>query len=175
LIGRYGQGGTGHDPTGRGGAKAYWSSFLLADPSEAYVLETSGRDWATERVVETLAISNRTTIPVFDAEHRHPRQPVADLVDPRWTSSTAVLARRPVTIESLAAHLRSHDTCAVEGWSVCMHATDAAGTSIEVTTASMIAELRHGEAPTAWVLVGHPCEHDYVRVAVGDEFALTSP
>ncbi len=155
-----------------GGAKAYWSSFLVADASDAYVLETSGREWATERVIGARAISNRTTIPDFDAVHRHPRQPVAQLVDPRWSASTAVLARRPVTFDALAAHLRSHDSCALDGWSVCMHATDAVGNPVEDTTASMIAELRADGDSRAWVLIGHPCQHEYVEVHLGDEFEL---
>src|SRR4051795_2224907 len=62
LIGRLlrevGQGGSGHD----GARRPYWSSFLLADPREAYVVETSGSDLAVERVAETRATSNRTTI-----------------------------------------------------------------------------------------------------------------
>jgi len=161
LLERHGQGGTGHDPTGAGGPKAYWSSFLVADPTSAFVLETSGRTWAVEQVTDVRAISNRTTIPAFDAEHRHPRQPVADLVDPRWHASQAVLAERPVTVDALVAHLRSHDSCALPGWSVCMHAADADGRLVEVTTASMIAELHLGQPPVVRSLTGHPCRHDY--------------
>jgi Peptidase family C69 len=172
LLERHGQGGTGHDPAGRTGPKAYWSSFLIADAAEAFVLETSGRQWAAEQVSDTRAISNRTTIAAFDAEHRHPRQPVGQLVDPRLRASQAVLARRPVTFEALADHLRSHDSCALDGWSLCMHATDDAGVAVEDTTASMIAELRPDGTSTAWVLLGHPCRHDYVEVRVGDPFEL---
>jgi dipeptidase len=106
LLDRYGQGGTGHDPHGSSGPKAYWSSFLVADPVEAWVIETSGSSWATEQVGDVRAISNRTTIAAFDAEHRHPRQPVERFVEPRLAASKAVLAVRPVTFESMAAHLR---------------------------------------------------------------------
>ena len=172
LLERHGQGGTGHDPAGHGGGKAYWSSFLVADAAEAFVLETSGRAWAVEQVHDVRAISNRTTIAAFDAEHRHPRQPVALLVDPRLHASQAVLARRPVTVEALTDHLRSHDSCALDGWSVCMHAADDDGVAVEDTTASMIAELRPGGPAVAWVLVGHPCRHDYVEVVVGEPFEL---
>lgn len=171
LLERHGQGGTGHDPLGRGGPKAYWSSFLVADPHEAFVVETSGREWAVERVDDVRAISNRTSIPDFDARHRHPRQPVATLVDPRWHASNAVLARRPVEVAALVAHLRSHDSCAVEGWSVCMHGADEDGTLVEVTAASMVAELR-AESSRAWVTVGSPCRHEYVEVCVGEAFEL---
>ena len=164
LLERHGQGGSGHDPA-TGGPRPYWSSFLVADPAGAYVIETSGAQAAVERVERTRAISNRTTIAAFDAQHRHPRQPVERLVDPRWHAGTAVLQREPVTVASLAAHLRSHDSCAEPGWSVCMHVP-----GVESTTASMIAELRAGGPPVAHVLVGRPCEEAYVTVRVAEPF-----
>lgn len=167
LLVRYGQGGTGHDPAGASGAKAYWSSFLVADPNQAFVVETSGREFAVEAVSESRAISNRTTIAEFDAAHRHPRQPVHELVDPRLAASQRVLATRPVTVQSIAQHLRSHDSCGVDGWAVCMHARDASGALVEMTTASMIAELRADGAHRAWVLQGSPCERDYTEVEIG--------
>ena len=133
----------------------------------AFVIETSGALVAVEPVAEVRAISNRTTIADFDRIHRHPGQPVAALVDARWHASQAVLAARPVTVESLAAHLRSHDSCAEPGWSVCMHARDASGRLVEATTSSMIAELR----PTgsrAWISRGSPCETMVVsRATIG--------
>jgi hypothetical protein len=160
AIERYGQGGSGHDPAGRTGAKAYFNSFLVADPGDAWVVETSGRAWAAERVGDTRAISNRTTIAAFDAEHRHRRQPVERFVDARLAASTAVLARRPVTVAGLAAHLMSHDSCAEDGWSVCMHTDD------EVTMASMIAELRSDGSHVVHVAQGSPCVTPYVTVPV---------
>ncbi|MEN9505790.1 MAG: hypothetical protein RI958_1716 [Actinomycetota bacterium] len=176
LLERYGQGGTGHDPAGAQGAKAYWSSFLIADPSCAFVLETSGRQWAVEAVEDVRAISNRTTIAEFDAAVRHPGQPVADLVDPRWDASNRVLAVRPVTRASLMAHLRSHDSCAVPGWSVCMHGTDRAGRLVETTTASIIAELAVTGTPRAWALIGQPCVQEYVELPVSaDAASLVNP
>jgi hypothetical protein len=155
LIERYGQGGTAHDPAA-GEAKAYWSSFLIADPGDAYVLETSGREWASERVTSARAISNRTTIPGFDATHRHPRQPVETLVNPRWESSKALLATERIERGAVERHLRSHDQ-SPDGWNVCMH------TEREATTASMIAELRPDRPAVAWMLVGWPCRTDYRR------------
>jgi len=168
LIDRYGQGGTGHDPAGASGAKPYWSSFLVADPRAAFVIETSGNTCAVEPVAETRAISNRTTIDSFDAVHRHPRQPVADLVDPRLRASEAVLEARPVSVSSIIDHLRSHDSCGTEGWSVCMHGRDHTGRLLECTTSSMVAELRDDGSPhRAWIAIGSPCQHDHVEVVVG--------
>jgi len=156
LLERYGQGGSGHVNTDR----PYWSSFLIADPSEAWVLETSGRAWAAEWVGETRAISNRTTIPAFDAEHRHPKQPVATLVDPRLEASRAVLAVEPVELDAVKRHLRSH--IGNDGWTVCMHVKD-----VEATTASMVAELPSGPRPRAHLLLGSPCTSVFVPLFVG--------
>jgi hypothetical protein len=163
LLEQYGQGGTGHDPLGATGPRAYWSSFLVADPTDAWVIETSGSAWASERVDDVRAISNRTTIPSFDAGHRHPRQPVERLVDPRLAASNHVLTQRPVTFDSIAAHLRSHDSCSEAGWSVCMHVD-----GVESTTASMIAELHADGRHRAWMLLGSPCQNEYVEVKLGD-------
>jgi hypothetical protein len=166
LLDRHGQGGSGHDPAH--GERPYWSSFLIADPSAAWIVDTSGDEWMAAPVATVAAISNRTSIPEFDAAHRHPRQPVERLVDPRLTASRRVLDARPVTRAALVEHLRSHDSCGEPGWSVCMHVD-----GVEATTASMVAELRgDGGAHRAWVLSGSPCETDYVEVTVGEPFTM---
>jgi secernin len=58
LLERDGQGGVGDAVNG----VAYWSSFLIADPVSAFVLETSGRSWAARPVEGGGAISNRLTL-----------------------------------------------------------------------------------------------------------------
>jgi hypothetical protein len=58
LLERHGQGGVGDAVNG----VAYWSSFLIADPVSAFVLETSGRSWAARPVQGGGAISNRLTL-----------------------------------------------------------------------------------------------------------------
>lgn len=163
-IERYGQGGSGHDTTGGARARPYWSSFLVADPREAWVVETSGNTVATMAVTDTWAISNRTTIPAFDAAHRHPRQPVDRLVDPRLGASRAVLARTPVSMDALCAHLASHDGGA-DGWTVCMHAT-VDGEVVEATTASMVVEL--SPDPLVRWTQGSPCTAPYREARFSD-------
>jgi secernin len=61
LVERLGQGGVGDRDAG----KAYFSSFLFADPVEAWVLETSDRSWAARRIDPReggVSLSNRISL-----------------------------------------------------------------------------------------------------------------
>lgn len=155
LVERHGQGGSGHE----GRDRPYWSSFLLADPAEAWVVETSGRAWAAVPVGSTWALSNRTTIPEFDRDHRHPGQPVERLVDPRLAASRRALARPGLTPGDLMHHLAGHDG-GDGGWTVCMHVDGE-----EATTAALVAEL--GPAPRTWWALGSPCSTPWKARPVG--------
>ena len=53
LISKYGQGKFEGVEVG-----SYDNSFIVADPREAYVVETAGREWAVKRVESTVGISN---------------------------------------------------------------------------------------------------------------------
>ena len=164
LLERYGQGGGGH----AGGAKPYWSSFLLADPAQAFVLETSGTEVAVEEVTDRRAISNRTTIDWFDEAYGIRSPSTAVLVDPRLAASRAVLGSGPVDVHVLEQHLRSHEGGA-DGWTVCMHA------DVEVTTASMVVALPEEGPRIAHVLLGQPCRSLYVPVVVGEPLGDVLP
>jgi dipeptidase len=58
LLEAYGQGGN----CGFTHPFYYHNSFLLADPSDAWVLETAGKQWVAEKVRNVRAISNAATI-----------------------------------------------------------------------------------------------------------------
>jgi hypothetical protein len=165
LTERYGQGGTGHDHVDL----AYWSSFLVADPTSAWVVETSGRTVAVEEVERTRAISNRTTIPAFDALHRSAQVSAEPFVDPRWEACTAAIGREPVVEADLRQHLRAH-VGGDKGWTVCMHVDH-----FEATTASLVTPLPIEEAPLARFLLGWPCRSVYVPLLVGQPFAAPDP
>lgn len=85
LLERYGQGGgCGLEHPGF----TYHNSFLIADRVEAYVLETAGTLWASERVASgARSISNGLTIPGFADEH-------SDFLK---TRVSACRVRRPLT------------------------------------------------------------------------------
>jgi dipeptidase len=54
LVTRFGQGRFANDA----GVGTYDNGFLVADPREAYVIETAGHEWAVRRVTGTASISN---------------------------------------------------------------------------------------------------------------------
>lgn len=155
LLDEVGQGGPCHES-----GATYWSSFLVADAAEAWVVETSGPDRAVLRVERSWAISNRTTIPAFDADHRHPRQPVERTVDPRLAVTRNALAAEPVTAASLVAVQRDHR--GVDGYGVCMHVPGD-----QETTAALVAELRPDQPALVRVALGSPCRSVYVPLVVG--------
>jgi hypothetical protein len=127
LLERHGQGGVGDDVNG----VAYWSSFLVADPTSAFVLETSGRAWAARPVAGGDAISNRLTlrrdwtqaspgvVPGTDIDSwRDPATPTG-FADGRLAASRAFVQGRlsspppagPSEVARAAvAHLRDHGT-----------------------------------------------------------------
>jgi len=58
LLEKYGQSGN----CGFAHKMFYHNSFLICDPGEAWVLETSGKEWAAEKVKDVRSISNAITI-----------------------------------------------------------------------------------------------------------------
>ena len=64
LLAQHGQGGD----CGHLGRFYYQNGFIIADPQDAYVLETVGRDWVVEKVRGARALSNAYSIQEgFDA------------------------------------------------------------------------------------------------------------
>jgi secernin len=187
LLETCGQGGIA-DATRQ---EAYDSSFLIADPTQAFVLETAGSDYAVAPFHAGVAISNRITLEDFD-RFRDPAEDTA-FADVRLAASRRFLASAAsggLTPAATAAHLRDHGTgpwgspgtvgpvhpppSGVDtdgsGVSVCMHVG-----GVVVTTASMIAELSPDLADGAplrvFVAAGSPCVSVYVpafpRTAAG--------
>ena len=165
LVERHGQGGSCDAATFR----TYHNSFIVADPTTAWVLETAGRRWAARRVRDRAAISNLYTIgEEWDAcspgavEHaraqgwdRQPfsfalayQDPAADLRPRacRLDRARAVLAghRAPIRVEEMQALLRDHDGGDLprgpeELPTICMHARQC---SSGETAAALVAHLR---------------------------------
>ena len=85
LLQRYGQGGD-CERKGEWGGSFYHNSFLIADPQEAWVLETAGHYWAAKRIVSGVySISNIYTIET-DWDESHPDL-VEHAIEMGWTHS----------------------------------------------------------------------------------------
>ena len=143
LLERYGQGGgCGHEKR----SFTYHNSFLIADPVEAWVLETAGQKWASERVTHGVrSISNGLTIRGFAEQH-----------DDRLRSAVAACRTRQAFTGRVAANvsphelmevLRSHGATRWPSYSIvngamaapCVHAGGLVAAS--QTTSSWVADL----------------------------------
>ena len=140
LIEAHGQGGSGHE----GAPRPYWSSFLVADPRAAFVIETSGRDRGG-RGGGAHAGPSRTARP------SRPSTPSTAIPASRSRRSSIPAGghRRRCSPPSRSRPRRSRRTsrrtsAATDGWTVCMHVE-----GVEATTAAMVAELPGGGPPRA--------------------------
>ncbi len=140
LLTAYGQGGN----CSQTHKLYYHNSFLIADPHEAWVLETAGRQWAAERVRDVRSISNAITIgSTWDLaseglvdyavergwckgrEDFHFGRCYSDFLyttfadgRPRQRRSTELLqaAKGRITVETMMAILRDHGSDAGPDW-----------------------------------------------------------
>jgi dipeptidase len=85
LLAKYGQGGD-CEHAGEWGKANYHNSYLLADPQEAWVLETAGAYWVAKRITRGVySISNIYSIE-RDWDEAHPRL-VAHAIEMGWARS----------------------------------------------------------------------------------------
>jgi dipeptidase len=172
LLEKYGQGGSPrhNDPK----AACYDSSFILADPAEAWVLETSGRDWVAQRIQGVYSISNAPCLgsdfelasaALRDRKGLDFARDLGDYTAHPQTSGQTRCKRSRQLLEKSAgqigvadmmAMLRDHGGAAdaekpgESGPTICMHP----GTG--QTAASMVAHL-HKDGVIAWCSLVTPC------------------
>lgn len=168
LLERHGQGGD----CGHLGRFYYHNGFIIADPTEAYVLETVGRSWVWERVRTTRALSNAYSIGSrydaisADLDRGERYDVAASLIDEardavsfgrgRCARGQALLDRtaREHTPAAMMAILRDHGDAPdwtpanTRGRTICMHASHGPRRSQSV--ASMVSELKPDRA-VHWV------------------------
>jgi secernin len=184
LLVTCGQGGVADAAHG----EAYDSSFLIADPAHAFILDTSGTDYAAAPFPRGTAISNRHSLTTEWTSASDSLEPGDDFgrfrdhsertayADVRLAASRLFLDDRPpggLTAATMAAHLRDHGqgpwgrpgahgpADPPNGIAVCMHAG-----ALSVTAASLIAvlpaDLSAGAPLRAYVALGSPCVSVYV-------------
>jgi dipeptidase len=108
LLSQYGQAGN----CGFSHPFTYDNSYLLADPHEAWVLETAGREWAAVKVDDIRSISNAITI---DREWDLASSGLVDYaVDQKWCRNRADFSFRDCYTEpvvTLFANARGRQQC----------------------------------------------------------------
>lgn len=157
---------------------SYHNSFLIADPTRAFVLETAGRLHAVEEVRGARSISNGLTIPGFAEAHSdRVRSGVAACAVRQ--ARTQALAESADDLPALAALLRDHG--AGHRWphyswlnggmsAPCMHAGGLLAAS--QTTASWLSHLRPHGASQHWVTAtAAPCLSLFKPVRVDEPLA----
>jgi secernin len=175
LLERHGQGGgCGHERR----RSTYHNSFIVADPKEAYVVETAGQLWAVEPVTAgARSISNGLTIPGFvsHTDRLHTRFSQCR----RRRAITETGAQSSDGVGGLMAVLRSHGTGGpVPRYSPITGALSApcvhAGGTIAAaqTTASWVAELRAGSASHWVTATAAPCTGIFKPVRVTEPLDL---
>lgn len=172
LLEQHGQGG----PCGHESKKfTYHNSFIVADPREAYVLETAGRRWDTERIEQgARTISNGLTIPSF-------RDKYSDFINTRFSDShtrqcrTTDLMGDVTSVADVIQVLQDHGDNRDDPeyrWingamsAPCMHAGGRLAAS--QTTASWAAELSPGASEHWATATAAPCLSLFKPVAVND-------
>ena len=174
LLETHGQGGgCGHERR----SFTYHNSFLVADPREAWVVETAGSRWATELVTKGVrSISNGLTIPAFASQYS----------DRVRSKVTACRARRTVTstlspgatVGDVMSVLRSHGSSPVPRYSIvngamsapCVHAGGLVAAS--QTTASWVADLSCDDAQHWVTATSTPCTSLFKPVRVDTQVAM---
>jgi len=175
LLERYGQGGGCSlvDP-----GFTYHNSYLVADPTTAYVVETAGALWAVEQVTSGVrSISNGLTIPGF-----------ADHGDRIRTWYAQARKRRALTaacaadsVGDMMSALRTHGArgpnprfapfMGAKG-APCMHAGGGIRATSQ-TTGSWVTELGADGDHRHWVTAtAAPCTGIFLPVAVDDPLDL---
>jgi dipeptidase len=172
LLEEHGQGGSPRHNDPR--AACYDSSFILADPHEAWVLETSGRDWAARRVEGAYSISNRPCLGSdFDLASATLRgRPGLDFARDlgeytahpqtsgrtRCARSRQLLQERAgrIGVADMMAFLRDHGGAAETQAPATFAPSICAHPGTGQTAASMVAHL-HPDGIIAWCSLVTPC------------------
>lgn len=176
LLERHGQGGGCDHETRR---LRYDNSYIVADPSTAYVVETADREWATEEVRGVRTISNALTIDAF-AKRNSDRLVTYVACGRKRQTRTADLAGATTGPGDLMRLLRDHGDgrgAPRYAWfngsldTVCMHGGGGAVHG-SVSTASWVSELSPGSIRHWATGTAAPCTAIFKPVRIEDPLDL---
>ena len=197
LLGEHGQSGIADQIDN----EAYFSSFLIADPMSAWILETSGTTWAAKEVDRAASISNRLSLrddwttgspdltAGFDLDAlRDPLVPTA-IADGRLAATQRALrSGRTLDVSSTVAVLRDHghgpwgglgEDPSIVDVPPAELGDDFSGMTVcmhiegyMATTASMVAELVADGPIRVFSAPGSPCVAPYLPAVILDGTSL---
>jgi dipeptidase len=190
LVEAHGQGGSGERDT----FSPYDSSFLVADATGGWIVETCDRTWAARPIGTGASISNRITLgtdwtrasddvePGTDFQvYRHPTIPTT-IADHRLAATERCIARGAADLSAhdVMAALRDHGTGPWRGLgsSDAVPPPTATGDDhrgvtvcmhvrgVQNTTASMVLRVSPGADPAirVYAALGNPCVSVYVPI-----------
>ncbi|MDD2493261.1 MAG: carcinine hydrolase/isopenicillin-N N-acyltransferase family protein [Bacilli bacterium] len=149
LLQTHGQGGNcGYDKQ-----FFYDNSYLIADPSEAFILETVGKEYKIKKLITSGNISNRLSITEDNFKQKH-----SDFLFTTFSKSKLrersgkTRLQQELNIEKMIAILQSHngnlDKLYTKGsvGSICMHQSLLG----DHTTGSMVVDIKE-VMPTIWL------------------------
>jgi len=194
LLSTYGQGGAcGYEDK----KMFYHNSFIIADPSDAWVLETAGVYWGARQLTGPYAISNGLTLeddftlahPALESHAREKgwrkknfsfRLAYSDRIytyfsacKVRQASNNAGLGEDRDLLDAFA-RLRDHGTReenplkGLRGTTVCSHGANDITRHAGQTTGSLVVRLIQGEEPDIWVTAtAAPCTSLFKPLILG--------
>ncbi|PKM38940.1 MAG: hypothetical protein CVV03_12735 [Firmicutes bacterium HGW-Firmicutes-8] len=176
LLETYGQWGSGapgqDDNTG-----SYDNSFIIADSTEAWILESAGRDWVAKRIAEgTDSISNVISLQSdwdegsiaegtnFKLLYSNEADPVSLSGESRELRSQRLLDQYSadgdkVTLQEMMAIARDHEV-SVPG--ICMHPIPMLSDSVSAGSWVVSLPSKQGEFIELWWCAYFPCQGIYV-------------
>ena len=169
FLETYGQGGgCGHESKNF----VYHNSFIIADSTSAYVLETAGRRWSVESVKNVRSISNALTIPDFrDAYSDYLRTRVSGARERQLRTQN--MCSCAATVGDFARILRDHGEdreapkyrlASGAMSAACVHGGGTIASS--QTTGSWISELMPGKFRHWATATSAPCTSLFKPVSV---------
>ncbi len=175
LIEEHGQGGN----CAMEGKLYYHNSFIIADPSEAYILETADFSWAWEKIESTGSISNCLTLNSYDEASKDLKNAAFQkrMTDPLVTffargkerqgrsSERLNTLGRGISAANMMSILRDHGSGtpyrpgSKPMENICMH---AGGLISSQSTGSMVALLKKDRPPLVYLTgTAAPCVSFY--------------
>jgi secernin len=183
-VERFGQGGVAISSLDR----RYHNSFIVADPTEAWVVETSGRHWVARRTTRGAVISNLVTIEDdwdecsegiedYARERGYWNAPAGtrfnfnaafeDHESRAWSEQRYEVGRRLLAERDHLSGGSINGRPEAGERTVCMHPS-LVRRHTGSTAASMVVELTADDLPpVAWTSMAAPCTGVFIPVTVG--------